>query len=45
MDTIEVYFEANVSPPLDPKDLAKGKSNKKYIKCDLNWTLLDVLKH
>lgn len=45
MSNIEVYFEANSTSPLDPKDLAKGKSNKKYVLCDLNQTLLEVLKH
>jgi hypothetical protein len=44
MQSIEVYFEANATPPLDPKD-GKSKSNKKYILCDLNQTLLQVLKH
>jgi hypothetical protein len=35
IDTIEVYFEADATTPLDPKDKAKDKSNKKYIKCSL----------
>jgi hypothetical protein len=35
MDTIEVYFEADSTSPLDPKDKAKEKSNKKYVKCSL----------
>jgi hypothetical protein len=34
MDTIEVYFEADSTKPLDKKDQGK-KSTKKYIKCDL----------
>ena len=45
IDTIEVYFEADVSTPLDPKDKAKDKSNKKYIKCSLESSLLEVLQH
>jgi len=40
MDTIEVYFEADQTKPLDPKDAAKRKSNKKYIKVGLQQTLL-----
>ena len=35
MDTIEVYFEADATKALDPKDVAKKKSTKKYIKVDL----------
>jgi hypothetical protein len=31
MDNIEVYFEADSTPPLDQKDKAKEKSTKKYI--------------
>ena len=45
MKTIEVYFEADVSTPLDPKDKAKSKSTKKYVKCSLESTLLEVLQH
>ena len=45
LDTIEVYFEGNCTTPLDPKDKSKESCNKKYIKCDLNDTLLDVLRH
>ena len=33
--SIEVYFEANVSAPLDPKDKSKTNQSKKYYKCDL----------
>lgn len=44
MDTIEVYFEADSTKPLDKKDQGK-KSTKKYIKCDLKQTLLQVLQH
>ena len=44
MDTIEVYFEADQTKPLDSKDQVT-KSTKKYIKCELNQTLLDILKH
>ena len=35
IDSIEVYFEADATSPLDPKDKAKDKSTKKYIKCSL----------
>jgi hypothetical protein len=35
LDTIEVYFEADATTPLDPKDASKDKSSKKYIKCSL----------
>ena len=45
MKTIEVYFEADVSTPLDPKDKAKSKSTKKYVKCSLESSLLEVLSH
>ena len=45
MDTIEVYFEADMTKLLDKKDAPKNKSNKKYIKCDLNSTLLAILQH
>ena len=44
MDTIEVYFEADSTKPLDKKDQGR-KSTKKYIKCDLKQTLLQVLQH
>lgn len=40
MDTIEVYFEADSTKALDPKDLAPKKSTKKYIKVDVKQTLL-----
>lgn len=45
MDTIEVYFEADQTKLLDPKEAPKNKHNKKYIKCELNATILDLLKH
>lgn len=45
MSTIEVYFEADATTPLDPKDKAKDKSNKKYVKCKMEQTLLEVLQH
>ena len=35
MDTIEVYFEADSTKALDPKETASKKSTKKYIKVDL----------
>ena len=44
MDTIEVYFEADMTKLLDKKETPQ-KSNKKYIKCDLNSTLLSILQH
>mmetsp|Transcript_6402 Transcript_6402/g.8557 ORF Transcript_6402/g.8557 Transcript_6402/m.8557 type:complete len:110 (+) Transcript_6402:848-1177(+) len=44
MDTIEVYFEADMTKCLDKKE-APQKSNKKYIKCNLNDTILKVLQH
>jgi hypothetical protein len=36
MDTIEVYFEADQTKPLDPKEAPVSKHNKKHIKCELN---------
>ena len=45
MDTIEVYFEADMTKCLDKKEAPKNKFNKKYIRVDLNATLLSVLKH
>ena len=45
MDTIEVYFEAEMTKLLDKRDMPKQKSGKKYIKVDLNSTLLSVLQH
>jgi len=30
---------------LDPKDYAKEKSKKKYVKLNLKQTLLEVLQH
>lgn len=45
MDTIEVYFEADQTKPLDPKEVAKHKSTKKYIKLNMKDTLLKALVH
>ena len=45
MKTIEVYFEADQTEPLEIKDSPKEKSKKKYIKLDLNQSLLSVLQH
>lgn len=45
MDTIEVYFEADMTKLLDKKEMPENKSTKKYIKCDLNATLLSILQH
>jgi hypothetical protein len=45
MDTIEIYFEADSTKPLDPKDKAKYKSTKKYVKVNMKETLLDALEH
>ena len=45
IDSIEVYFEADQTTPLDPKDKAKDKSTKKYVKCSFEQTLLEVLQH
>ena len=43
MQSIEAYFEADQTKPLDPKDSFKQKSTKKYIKLDLKMTLLEAL--
>ena len=45
MQTIEVYFECEQTKPLDPKDYAKEKSKKKYVKLDLKMTLLEAIQH
>ena len=45
MQTIEAYFEADQVEPYDPKDRPKEKSKKKYIKCELNKTLIEFLAH
>lgn len=45
MDTIEVYFEADMTKLLDKKDQPENKSTKKYIRCNLKDTLLSVLQH
>ena len=42
MQTIEVYFEADQTKPLDLKDVKK-KSTVKHIKLDLKMTLLEAL--
>lgn len=39
-----MYFEADQTEPLDPKDIKK-KSTKKYVKLALNQTLLEALQH
>lgn len=39
-----MYFEADQTEPLDPKDIKK-KSTKKYVKIALNQTLLEALQH
>ena len=36
MDTIDVYFEADMTKLLDKKEAPENKSTKKYIKCNLN---------
>lgn len=43
INTIEVYFEADQTKPLDPKDAKGKKSTKKYIKLELNMTLMECL--
>lgn len=43
MQTIEVYYEADQTKPLDLKDTPKKKSTKKHIKLDLSMKLLDAL--
>ena len=45
IDTIEVYFQADMTKPLDPKDKPEKKSTKKYIKVDLKSNLLSQLQH
>ena len=45
MDTIEVYFEAEQTKLLDPSEAPKNKSTKKYIKCGMMQSLLQVLQH
>ena len=42
MDTIEVFFEANMTKPLDPK-VKLAETKQKYKKCDLNSKLIDIL--
>ena len=43
MDTIEVYFEADMTKLLDKKEAPENKSTKKYIRVNLNDKLLSVL--
>ena len=45
MDTIEVYFEADMTKLLDPREAPKRKSTQKYVKCGINQTLLSILQH
>jgi hypothetical protein len=42
MQTIEVYYEADQTKPMDMKD-AKAKSKVKHIKLDLKMTLIEAL--
>jgi len=42
---VEVYFEADSTPPLDPKDKPSSSYSDKFVLCDLNSTLLKVLQH
>ena len=42
IQTVEVYFEADQTPPLDPKDRSP-KSNKKYVRLNLGMTILEAL--
>ena len=43
MQTIEVYYEADQTKCLDLRETPKKKSNKKYIKCNLKDTLMDIV--
>lgn len=43
MQTIEVYYEADQTKCLDPRETPKKKSTKKYIRCNLNDTLLNIV--
>lgn len=43
MQTIEVYYEADQTKCLDPRETPRKKSTKKYIKCNLNDTLMDIV--
>ena len=45
MDTIEVYFEADMTKLLDKKEAPENKSTKKYIRVNLNDKLLSILQH
>ena len=45
LDCIEVYFEAEMTKPLDPKEKAKTQSTKKHIKVDMKSKLIDVIQH
>ena len=44
MQTIEVYFEADQTKPLDIIDSKRKKSTKKHVKLDLNKTLLQAIQ-
>ena len=43
MQTIEVYYEADQTKCLDPREAPKKKSTKKYIKCNLKDTIMDIV--
>ena len=43
MGSVEVYFEADSTAPLDPKDKARDKATRKYVRCAMEQTLLEVL--
>ena len=43
MQTIEVYYEADQTKCLDPKETPKKKSTKKYIQCSLKDTIMDIV--
>ena len=43
MDTIEVYFETNMTKPLDP-GVKVVETKQKFKKCELNSKLIDVLR-
>lgn len=45
MDTIEVYFEADATKCLDPRETPKNKAKKKYIRVNLKDSLLQPLQH
>ncbi len=43
LDNIEIYFETNITKPLDPS-IKTVKTKARVKKCDLNAKLIDVLK-